>query len=73
MREKRKDGSPPYGFLLDRDVSKVISLFPRLLGDHSIGPTLHFKALKGYFYAQSGRGPLFPNLDISKDPRNMTD
>jgi hypothetical protein len=50
MREKRKDGSPPYGFLLDRDVSKVISLFRRSLG-HSVGPTLHLKAFKGYFYA----------------------
>jgi len=29
MREKRKDGLSSYGFLLDRDVSKVISLFPR--------------------------------------------
>src|SRR5437016_6263029 len=29
MREKRKDGLPSYGFLLDRDVSKVVSLFPR--------------------------------------------
>lgn len=29
MREKRKDGLPSYGFLLDRDVSKVASLFPR--------------------------------------------
>jgi hypothetical protein len=28
MREKRKDGLPSYGFLLDRDVSKVGSLFP---------------------------------------------
>ena len=29
MREKRKDGLPSYGFLLDRDVSKAASLFPR--------------------------------------------
>jgi hypothetical protein len=29
MREKRKDGLRSYGFLLDRDVSKVASLFPR--------------------------------------------
>ena len=29
MREKRKDGLPSYGFLLDRDVSKTASLFPR--------------------------------------------
>lgn len=28
MREKRKDGMLAYGFLLDRDVSKVASLFP---------------------------------------------
>jgi hypothetical protein len=29
MREKRKDGLASYGLLLDRDVSKVASLFPR--------------------------------------------
>jgi len=29
MREKRKDGMLSYGFLLDRDVSKAASLFPR--------------------------------------------
>jgi hypothetical protein len=29
MREKRKDGLASYGFLLDRDVSKVVSLFPK--------------------------------------------
>jgi hypothetical protein len=29
MREKRKDGMLSYGFLLDRDVSKVASLFPK--------------------------------------------
>lgn len=29
MREKRKDGLPSYGFLLDRDVSKAVSLFPK--------------------------------------------
>ncbi|HEX7360692.1 MAG TPA: hypothetical protein VF283_09385, partial [Bryobacteraceae bacterium] len=29
MREKRKDGMLSYGFLLDRDVSKVGSLFPK--------------------------------------------
>lgn len=29
MREKRKDGLPTFGFLLDRDVSKAVSLFPR--------------------------------------------
>jgi hypothetical protein len=29
MREKRKDGLFTYGFLLDRDVSKAVSLFPR--------------------------------------------
>jgi hypothetical protein len=29
MREKRKDGLLSYGFLLDRDVSKVAALFPR--------------------------------------------
>ncbi len=28
MREKRKDPTPPFGFLLDRDVSKAASLFP---------------------------------------------
>ena len=29
MREKRKDGMLSFGFLLDRDVSKASSLFPR--------------------------------------------
>jgi hypothetical protein len=29
MREKRKDGMVSYGFLLDRDVSKAASLFPK--------------------------------------------
>jgi Domain of unknown function (DUF5615) len=29
MREKRKDGMLSYGFLLDRDVSKAASLFPK--------------------------------------------
>jgi hypothetical protein len=29
VREKRKDGLASYGFLLDRDVSKIASLFPR--------------------------------------------
>jgi hypothetical protein len=29
MREKRKDGMLSYAFLLDRDVSKVASLFPK--------------------------------------------
>jgi hydroxypyruvate isomerase len=29
MREKRKDGLSSHGFLLDRDVSKVSSLFPK--------------------------------------------
>lgn len=30
MREPRKDGwPPPYGFLLDRDVSKIASHFPK--------------------------------------------
>ena len=29
MREKRKDGLRSYGFLLDRDVSKVAALFPK--------------------------------------------
>ena len=29
MREKRKDGVYSYGFLLDRDVSKAASLFPK--------------------------------------------
>jgi hypothetical protein len=29
MREKRKDGMLSHGFLLDRDVSKVASLFPK--------------------------------------------
>jgi hypothetical protein len=28
MREKRKDPTPKYGFLLDRDVTKAASLFP---------------------------------------------
>jgi hypothetical protein len=28
MREKRKDGMLSHGFLLDRNVSKVASLFP---------------------------------------------
>lgn len=28
MREKRKDSTLPFGFLLDRDVSKAASLFP---------------------------------------------
>jgi hypothetical protein len=29
MRERRKDGMLSYGFLLDRDVSKAVSLFPK--------------------------------------------
>jgi len=29
LREKRKDGLFSYGFLLDRDVSKAVSHFPR--------------------------------------------
>jgi hypothetical protein len=29
MREKRKDGMLSYAFLLDRDVSKAASLFPK--------------------------------------------
>jgi hypothetical protein len=28
MREKPKDGSPPYGLLIDLDLSEVVSLFP---------------------------------------------
>jgi len=29
MREKRKEGMLSHGFLLDKDVSKVASLFPK--------------------------------------------